>query len=209
MAVFSPDWRAALAALAACTAGIAAAQSVATPDGVDLSADEVAYDGSTSRVEFQGLRLSQGDLRIAAQEATSTSLESENSEWTLRDVRIEVGTARLTSDRARFSMRDNALTSVELTGEPARFEDPSPPGAEAASGGADRITYDDTARTVSLLDDAWLRVGANEVTGCDLVYDVDEGTFRSGSTECDQPFRIRIARPPEENRADEDPPESP
>ncbi|MBN1237532.1 MAG: hypothetical protein JXB36_03470 [Gammaproteobacteria bacterium] len=215
MAAFSPNARSpaspvTLAALAACSLGVAAAQTPAAPEGLDLSAEEVAYDGGTSRVAFEGLTLRQGDMLIAADHATSTSLESEYSEWTLSgDVRIEVGSARLTSDEAHFTMQDNVLSQLELIGSPATFEDPSPQGAEAASGGANRISYDDAGRSVSLLDDAWLRVGANEVTGCDLVYDVDEGTFRSGSTECDQPFRIRIARPPEENRTEEAPPESP
>lgn len=201
-----PPARAFLAGLAACACGTAAAQPLAGPEGVDLSADEVVYDGSTSRVEFAKLELRQGDMLIAADEATSTL---EYSEWVLTgDVRIEVGSARLTSDEARFTMQDNVLSALELTGDPAMFEDPRPAGTEAASGGAQRITYDDAARTVGLLTDAWLRVGANEVTGCDLIYNVDEGTFRSGSTECEQPFRIRIARP-QDGGTDEEPPESP
>lgn len=201
--------RGAVALLALAAAG-AAAQPPVAPEGIDLEAETFEYDGGTSRVNFRGLRLSQGDLRIAADRAVSNSLESDTSEWELEgNVRITIDTATVESDSAHFTMRGNVLSVLDLEGRPATFEDRSPARADVAAGGASRIRYDDSEGTLSLLDDAWLRVGANEITGCDLIFNVDEGTYRSGSAECDQPFRIRILRPSEEAPADDPPPESP
>jgi lipopolysaccharide transport protein LptA len=179
-----------------------------TPDGIDIAFDTFAYDGGTSRVEFSGLQMTQGDLRLEADRASSSSLDFERSEWRLTgNVSIEIGATRISSDEARFSIRNNELTLFELLGQPATFEDLDPSSTRVATGGANRLNYDNVERTLSLREDAWLRVGSNEVTGCDLIYDVDAGTFMSGSTECDQPFRIRISRPAEDTAAD--PPRAP
>jgi lipopolysaccharide transport protein LptA len=202
--------RARLAFLTLGALGAAAAQQPDVPEGIDLSADSFEYDGSTNRIRFRGFRLSQGDLSIEAEEASSTSLESEHSDYLLAgNVRFAVGAAQILSEQAEFSRRGDRLSALELRGSPATFEDRSPTRPDVAAGGANRIVYDAAGGTLSLLDDAWLRLGANEVTGCDLIYDIVAGTFRSGSTECDQPFRIRIARPPEQSRADDPPPDSP
>lgn len=193
--------------VAAGCVGPAAAQPPAVPEGVDLAMDSFAYEGGTSRVNIRGLRLSQGDLNVEAEEATSSALDSGQSEWELRgDVRISLGTAQIESEQARFSIRNGELTTFELIGDPATFEDLDAPEGEAARGGANRLYLDNAARTLSLTEDAWLSVGASEVTGCDLIYDVDAGTFMSGSTQCDQPFRIRMSRPPEDTAANQSAP---
>ena len=202
-------FRKALSLLLPVLGAVASAAGQAPADGLDVEFDTFAYDGGTSKVEFRGLRLSQGDLRLTADEGTSSSLDFEEGAWELRgDVHITVGSVRISSDEARFTSRNNELTTFDLRGQPATFEDLDPPSAEVATGGADRIFYDHTERTLSLTDNAWLRVGANdELTGCHWIYDVDAGTFMSGSNDCDQPFRIRITRPAED--ADTDPPRAP
>jgi hypothetical protein len=46
---------------------------------------------------------------------------------------------------------------------------------------------------LSLTDDAWLRIGANEIMSCDLVFDLDAETFSSGATDCGERVRIKPA----------------
>lgn len=203
----SADRIAAAAAVLIAVAGTAAGQQIEMPEGGDLVADSFSYEGGTSNVNFEGLRLSQGDLALQADEATSSNFGEEVSEWQLRgDVQITVGTTRIEGSAASFTLTSGELSALELRGDPAVFEDLEPPRSEVAKGGADLVTYDSGAGTLSLLGNAWLQVGANnEWTGCDLIYDINAGTFMSGSTDCDQPFRIRIAPPPEESAAEDSP----
>ena len=185
-------------ALATGIAVAPAAQEVAPPVGIDLSADSLGYQGGSNRVVFAGFQLSEGDKTIEADTASASEYDFEQSEWELSgDVRMSVGPVRLESNTARFRFLDNQLQQIELQGEPAMFERPDPADSRRASGGANRIFYDEVERRLSLIGNAWLSVGSNEVVGCDLVYDIDasgdELTFWSGSTECDERFRIRIS----------------
>lgn len=177
--------RALPAAMLAAVAPSVPAQQLAAPPGIGLSADSVSYDGGTSRAEFRGLEISQDDLRIAADHATVDSLDFKRSEWQLRgDVRISVGTTKIASDEALLQIRNDELATVELRGDPATFEDTAPVHAEAVEGRANRLFFDRTKRTLSLTDDAWLRIGANEIKSCDLIFDLDAETFSSGTMDC-------------------------
>jgi lipopolysaccharide export system protein LptA len=105
----------------------AQAQSLAAPPGIELSAASFSYDGGTSRVVFNGLKISQDDLAISADRATVDSLDFKRSAWQLRgDVRISVGTAKIASDEALLEVRNDKLATVELRGDPATFEDSTP-----------------------------------------------------------------------------------
>jgi lipopolysaccharide transport protein LptA len=108
------------------------------------------------------------------------------------DVTLAIGSLRIRGNRLRASGRDQTPERFELEGAPATFEDLEPRSAGRASGRAERLTYDAVGAVVGLIGNAELAVGPNEWTGCDLIYDVDEETFSSGSTECDRPFELRI-----------------
>lgn len=183
-----------LAALSLSTALVNGGAAFAQEDEiVDIQFDSLVYAGETNRVHVTGLVVSQGDLTIEADEAAANRFDTERSEWRLDgDVRITVGTVRINGETAEFSLRDDRLERFELRGTPASFEDLEPQTAGHARGSSDRLTYDVSDAVVGLLGDAELSVGRNAVVGCDLLYNVEEETFRSGSSECDRPFQIRI-----------------
>ncbi len=177
--------------------GPEAGKQVAGPAGIDLSADSIAYDGGTSRVDFRGLKISQNGMRITAGTATADALDFAHSEWKMHNgVTIAAGPAKIESADAKLTVRNNELATLELHGSPATFEQAAKGNVQPVKGGADLILLDNTKHTVSLRGNAWLRVGANEITGCDLVYDLAHETFSSGAGDCKQPVRIRVSPQP-------------
>lgn len=210
MDVFIRNLRSLACCAAIGAAGMAGGQQTSVSSRIEVSAEDgVTYDASTSRVEFRGFRLSAGEIRIEAVRAVASTFDLEESDWQLDgNVRITVGSVEIEGDSSRFAIRDGELSRFELAGEPATFTDLSTSGSRRASGGASRLLFDTAEQQLSLTENAWLSVGSNEVIGCDLIYDLDaqpgEPTFRSGSAECDQPFRIRIS-PVEDEGADSAP----
>jgi lipopolysaccharide transport protein LptA len=193
MDVFSRKLASPAAALVALLSlGDAAAQASVRGEIV-ASFETFSYVGQTNRVDVTGLEIQQGDLTIAADRGTANRFDFERSEWRLEgNVRISAGSIRIAGDVAEFSAQSNQLVRFELEGRPATFEDLEPLSAGRASGAAEQLRYDAAEAVIALLGDARLAVGQNEVLGCDLIYAVDEESFRSGSSECDRPFRIRI-----------------
>src|SRR5690606_34388678 len=166
--------------------------------------ENLSYVGNTGRVDVAGLVITQGDLKIEADKGSASRLDTERSEWRLEgNVRISVRSVRIAGDEAEFSLRDNRLEHFELRGGPATFEDLEPRHSGRARGTAERLTYDVADALIGLHGQAEGAVGQNIVVGCDLLYDIDEETFRSGSSECDRPFQIRIV--PSEDAGPEEP----
>lgn len=166
--------------------------------------ENLSYVGNTGRVDVAGLVITQGDLKIEADKGSASRLDTERSEWRLEgNVRISVRSVRIAGDEAEFSLRDNRLEHFELRGGPATFEDLEPHRAGQARGAAERVTYDVNDEVIGLRGEAEGAVGQNIVVGCDLLYDIGEKTFRSGSSECDRPFQIRIV--PSDDAGTEEP----
>ena len=181
----------------------AAAQDAAKSLPITLVADSSSFDRDSNLIHFKGLRITQGDLSIQASEALATGLDFEGSEWRLTgDVRIVVDSVVLESDTAVFTFDGHELAKGELQGMPASFTDLNPSREERARGGANKLSYDYSQRTLRMTDDAWLNKGQNEIVGCDLIYDFGKQGFASGSSDCGEPFRIRILPPPEETATD-------
>jgi lipopolysaccharide transport protein LptA len=189
--------RRALAVMLLSSAATAAsAQQLAAPPGIDLSAESFSYDGGTSKVDFRALKISQNDLGISADTATVDALDFKRSAWHLHgNVRISVGTAKIASDEALLTVKDEKLATVELRGTPATFEESVPGRDEKIEGHANRVFFDSAKRTLTLTENVWLRVpdprprpdgtrGANEITSCDLIFDLEAETFSSGTTDC-------------------------
>jgi len=189
----------------ALTACVATAQEDAKSLPISLDADSSSFDRKTNLVHFRGLRITQGELRIEADEALATGLDFEQSEWRFTGgVRIVVDAAILESDSAVFTFEAHQLATAELTGSPASFTDLNPARQEPARGGANKLSYDYSERTLRMSENAWLNKGPNEITGCDLIYDFNEERVTSGSSDCG-PIRITILPPPEDTAPDSAP----
>lgn len=183
-------------------ATLAQQQQAELPGDIDLVFNKLEYNGNTNRIDLEGVTLTQGDIIMSADRASADQLDFGRSEWVLEgNVRIAGPTIRIEGRSARFSFLENELQRVELEGDPASFEATAQSEGNKGRGAANYITYDTAAGELSLVENARIGIGANEVMGCDLIYDIDDVTFRSGSRECDQPFRIRISPEQEESGA--------
>jgi lipopolysaccharide transport protein LptA len=144
------------------------------------------------------LVITQCDLRIQAGEAHIIGgLNFENSRWTISgDVRITAEGGSLTSDKAVVTFRDNLISQATISGSPAAFEQQRADGS-TSRGHANTIDYETASGAVSLIENAWLSDGRNEITGPRLVYNIKtqkvqgQGRTNTGKPGDDR-FRIVI-----------------
>ena len=182
---------------------VAAAQDDAKSLPISLDADSSSFDRKTNLVHFSGLVISQGELRIEADEAVATGLDFEQSEWRFTGrVRIVVDSAVLESDSAVFTFAAHQLATAQLEGTPASFRDLSADREEPAHGSANKLSYDYAERILRMSESAWVTKGPNEIRGCDLIYDFNEERVTSGSSDCGEPFRITILPRPDDAATD-------
>ena len=181
MAASFPDAarsRVAAALLLCLAAGAAPAAAPQLPrpsqdQPIDLVAASSDFDYRKNTLLFRQVKITQGPMQVAAQEATATGLNFENSVWTLSgQVRITMPDGRLESSDARVSFRDNRIASAVVRGSPAEFEQRVKETQRLAKGRANSIEYDVAAGTVRLTGDAWLTDGDNAISGDTLVYDI-------------------------------------
>ena len=172
---------------------------------------EIAIEAKPFEVDYRNnnavLRevvITQCDLRIQADEARVTGgLDFENSRWTISgNVRITAEGGSLRSDKAVVSFRDNLISQATITGMPAEFEQQRADGT-VSRGHANTIDYETTSGTVSLLNNAWLSHGRNEMTGPQLVYNIKTQSVQGrGKTNTGKPGddRIRIVIQPRDKQ---------
>lgn len=198
-----------------CACGLAAAWSLSSAAAQNrteellLDSESFSFDRDTSLVRITRPRITQGTLRIEADEAVATGINfDERSEWRFTGhVRITVETAVMAADSAVFTFDDEQLSRGELAGSPATFDDPNPDGESPISGSAAALAYDDVAQTLRLTGNAWLRRDRTEVTGCDLIYDFAADRFRSGSSDCGEAFSFRVLPKADDAGAPASPPQ--
>ena len=190
----------------AVTAGATAAE----PLPISLDAESSSFDRQANTVIFRRLSITQGDLLIQAAEAVAQGLDFEQGEWRFSgQVLFKVENAQIEADSATISFVANELQSAELVGAPARFEQVIDDDEEPVTGGAGTLTFDNVARVMRMLGDAWFQQGPNEFRGCDLIYDLDREQITSGSSDCGQPILITILPRTEEANDSGETPSSP
>jgi lipopolysaccharide transport protein LptA len=180
--------------LLACCA--AAAQQVTEPLPISLDADSSSFDRRSNTVSFEGLRITQGALGIEADNARATGLDFGNSQWRFSgNVRITIDSAKILSNSADLQFLDHQLLSAALRGEPAQFEDVARETGEPIVGYAKLFEYDTAQGTIRMTEQAFLSEGPNEISGCDLLYDLGRETITASSSECGEPVRMTIQPP--------------
>jgi lipopolysaccharide transport protein LptA len=188
--------------LAVCS--LPAAQEGEQPPPISLEAESSTFDRQADMIEFRGLTITQGDLLLEADRALATGLDFGASTWQLTgSVSLEIASALLRADSATFSFDAHQLTMAELRGTPATFTDRAAEREQPVSGGANTFSYDYLQSTLRMSDNAWLSMGPNEIRGCDLIYDFDQGQVTSGTSDCGERFSITI-QPPEDAATDSD-----
>jgi lipopolysaccharide export system protein LptA len=63
------------------------------------------------------------------------------------------------------------------------------------SGSANILSYDNVDRILRMNEGARLSEGSNEMTGCNLIYDLGQEQITSGSSGCDEQVVITIIPP--------------
>lgn len=150
---------------------------------------------SASTMTAIGLSISGANWSLQADKAVASSeaLDFESGHWRFEgNIRLRFDTASLQAERADFEFRSKRIVLAELSGEPVRFEDFVAEQSEPVTGFADTLRYDDRERSFELLGDVSLTVGPYRTTGCDLVYYLGQEEFRTGSSQCDDPFVTTI-----------------
>jgi lipopolysaccharide transport protein LptA len=151
-------------------AAVAAAQAPERSQlPIKVEARSSDFDYQKGVLEFDGITIAQGEIRITAERAVASGLDFEDSRWEFNGtVRISMPESALASDTASVRFARGEIQSAMVTGSPATFEQRR--DDELAQGRANRIDYDLGRGAVELAGDAWLSDGRTEITGATLVY---------------------------------------
>lgn len=89
---------------------------------IKLDADSTEANGVDGAISFRGVRITQGDIYIRADEAHSSGLDFRNSTWTFRG-QVEFGASGTTvgASVAVLQFEEQELISAALTGSPVEF----------------------------------------------------------------------------------------
>ncbi len=142
---------------------------------IDLVADSTDYDGKNSMLMFKGLRLSQGNLGVEADEGRATKLDFEDGVWSFAgNVVIDTENGHIACDTADLQFHDLQLQTATITGTPATFELKRPGSDQVTYAEAGRLQYDFTSGTIEFLDDATITEDGNQIASNYLVYNIAE-----------------------------------
>jgi len=171
---------------------------------IELDAAWSELDRRSDRLLFRNLVVTQGDLRLQADEAIASPADFENSRWVFTgNVIMQSPDARVMADRAEMSFGAQRLQVVVLTGQPARFEQLTQQQGLPTAGRASRMEYDLTSGVMVMAGEAWLGDGSNEIAGARISYDLRNERVTADADETGQ-VRLRIT-PPERGGPAPDP----
>src|SRR4030088_308666 len=131
---------------------------------ISLDAQSSELDYKNNNLLFRKVRITQGNMSVAADQAQATGLDFENSRWVFRgNVKITMDQGQLTSDEAEITFAKKLLSKAVVHGNPAAFEQRIAKTGKLAQGRADNIDYDVTKGLVHLSKNAWLSDGEREI----------------------------------------------
>jgi lipopolysaccharide transport protein LptA len=163
---------------------------------ISLDADSTAYDGKSSMLMFQGLRLSQGNIGIVADEGRATQLDFEDSVWHFSgNVVIDVANGHMESDSADLEFSGYQLRIATITGSPATFEMSRSGNEQPTYAEAGRLVYDFEKGVVEFSGEASITEGGNQISSSYLVYNIREQRINASSSGEGDP-RVRITYTP-------------
>jgi lipopolysaccharide transport protein LptA len=175
-------------------AAVQAAQ-LATEQAMTVEFDSSELDLRNDLHQLHGnVRISQGVMSIASEEATASALQTDNSHWTFeRSVHLQTAEADLKSNTATAQFVNGALVEAVVKGSPAVFEQRHAAIETQTRGRAGQIQYDFLKGIVRMTDDVWFSYGGNEFCGDVVVYNVrDERVTVNGGCENKDRVNIRI-----------------
>jgi lipopolysaccharide transport protein LptA len=145
----------------------------AEQQAISLDAQSSELDYKNNNLIFRKVRIAQGNMSVAADQAQATGLDFENARWVFRgNVKITLDQGQLTSEEAEITFVKKLLSKAIVNGNPAAFEQRLAKSGKLAQGRADSIDYDVAKGVVHFSKNAWLSDGQNEIRGDSLKYNV-------------------------------------
>ena len=149
---------------------------------IALDAESSEYDRNADRLLFRQVRITQGDLSIAADQAVAHDLDFAASTWEFTGhVELDGQGSRIRANSASVRFSNHRLVHATAAGAPATFERDASPELRALSGDAQVIDYDALESRLELRGGARLVDGANSFNGHKLVYLVEEDRLMASS----------------------------
>ncbi len=168
---------------------------------ITLNADSSEFDRRNDKLLFRGLHITQGVLEIQADEGRASRLDFENSLWEFSGNVIINGEGTIAyCDEAEITFKDHELKNAVMHGAPARFEQVQQDDGSLTQGHANTMEYDLVTSVISMIDDAWLSDGANEVSGARISYDLTR-EYIIADADDDGQIRMKI-NPPEKEQSE-------
>lgn len=175
------------------TSGFAELYELQPDMPITIDADSSDFDYVTNQLVFRGLRVTQGTLSIEADLAETDKLDFNDGLWIFSgNVRVEAEGSLLACDRAELTFKENQLSFGKLTGAPAHFEQTDPATGQVNIGESNLMTYDLSAGTVVMKDDAKFTDGTNRMSGANITYDVKTRRIRVESDGASGGVKIMI-----------------
>lgn len=166
---------------------------------ISLDADSSVFDRRNDRIEFAGLRITQGAIGIEADHGVTrlgrdTKLDFADSTWEFSgNVRIDIETATIVSESAELYFSNHTLQHASIIGAPATFDDTRGADQAPLHAEASRFEYNLKDYVIRFVGEARIREGENEVTGADLLYDLTGKRVNfKGDPTTDERVRITI-----------------
>ncbi len=176
--------------------GIAAAQITDLRLPISLDAISTDYDGKNSMLTFRGLRLTQGNIGIEADEGRASKLDFQDSVWHFSgNVIIDVENGHIECASADLQFKDNQLKFATIKGAPATFEMKRPGSDEVTFAQAGTLRYDLDAGVIEFSEEATFTEGGNQISSSILVYNIKEQRIKAQSSG-DGDGRVKITYTP-------------
>lgn len=166
---------------------------------ISLDAESTDYDGKSSMLMFRGLKLSQGNIGVSADEGRASKLDFEDSVWQFSgNVVIDTETGHIECDSADLKFSGHQLRRATVTGKPATFETRRPETDDITRAEAGRLNYDLLAGSIEFSGDAVITEGGNQISADVLVYDIAAQRINAQSGGNGE-RRVKITYTPKEN----------
>ena len=142
---------------------------------ISLNAESTDYDGKNSMLMFKGLRLSQGNIGIQADEGQASKLDFADSVWQFSgNVIIDVENGHIECDSADLRFIDHQLRIADIIGSPATFELTRAGSEDTTYAEAGKLRYDLLEGTIEFSENAKIIEGGNQISSNFLIYNIQE-----------------------------------
>jgi lipopolysaccharide transport protein LptA len=161
-----------------------------------IDSDTMVFDGKTSTLIYTGLRFSQGNISIEADEGRATTREQENSTWHfLGNVIIDLDNGHIECESAALQYDGSVLNMAIVTGNPATFELTRASADDVTYAEAGKLKYDVVKGIIEFSEQATITESGNEISSNFLVYNITERRINADSSG-NAEDRVRITYTP-------------